>query len=298
MIRLAVIGFGAWGSRYAPSAAEAGNCIVTHVAGSGESREYLHRIPSREWRRLIDAPVDAFVVATPPDARVQICCELLMRGRPVMVEKPLALDVTSANTIEQCAEASGAPLLVAHQHVFAPAYEELRERCSGWRKPYVTTRGGGPGPLRSYSALWDYGPHDVSMFLGMVPNHFVETAHWEIESAWRRRGLFGALVKAGKHLGEISVWNDSSPKSRHLTVSGGDGLLSYDDLDEHKLRFNGRPVAIPPERPLARALRAFADAAQGAPRDYRFRLGAPVVELVSDIESMLCAEDPEDSQLN
>lgn len=286
MIRLGLIGCGAWGWRYVPSALEADNCAVTHIAGARleDGLAGLERVPAREWRRLLDAPVDAFVVATPPDSHEDICVDLLAAGRPVMVEKPLALSLRAASEIADASRRSGAPMLVAHQHLFAPAYEKLRETCSHWDRVSVVSAGGGTGPVRpGYSALWDYGAHDVSMFLGLTARRFST----DFVSGDRKGGNFRMLLEAAEgRSGLLRVWNDGE-KRRVFSAMNGTNVLEYDDLSPSplgKLRLNGTPVPVAGEKPLTCAVRAFADAvAKGGTDDWRFdpMLGVEVTRILA-----------------
>lgn len=308
-LRLAVVGMGAWGWRYVSSAAEAGNAIVTHAAGNAEGRmlgkdpelqpRRLHQIvSSREWRKLLDAPVDAFVVATPPETHEEIACAMLEAGRPVVLEKPMALDFYAVLRIALAAKKHHTPLLVMHQHLFAPAYEELLSRVVGWDAIASSSRGGGLGPNRSYSALWDYGPHDVALHLGLARagddsaggDDADEPGHFRVVAASRRGGSFGFALEGEKVTAIAQVWNDRAPKARGLVAIGYEGMYVYDDLDPegHKLRFRGQPLAIPDEKPLARAIRAFADVVRaGGTNDWRFApsFGVEVTRLLSVVDA-------------
>lgn len=293
MIRLGLIGCGRWGRNYVQAAHEAGNCAVTHVAGATWPHG-VEAVASTDWRRLQNARVDAFIVATPPSTHAEICTELLALGRPVMVEKPMALGVLDAVAIADAAIASGAPLLVNHQHLFAPAYEELRERSSGWSSRVVVSAAGGRGPVRDYSALWDYGAHDVAMFLGLT-----RTRRSARVFADRRGGNFRVTLGTKDESGFLRVWNDAEPKARTLTVMRGSESLTYDDLDPlgAKLRHDGRPIPVAPDKPLTRAVRAFADVCAGKPRDWRFDpfFGVDVTRILSQAEATMEERDGDDS---
>jgi predicted dehydrogenase len=289
VIRLGLIGCGAWGWRYIGAAGEAGNCRVTHVAG-GDSRNYdpnLYRIPSSEWRSLLVASVDAFIVATPPDTHEEICTTLLKSGRPVMVEKPLALSYAEAVEIVGTAVHHNAPLLVNHQHLFAPAYEALRERAFFPR--FIRSSAGNIGPFRSYSALWDYGPHDVAMALGLGDPR-PEYAALTLCGA-RREGTDTVLdLVSTPAQSEIRIWNERLPKTRRFIVSSPGWLAEYDDLEPQgrRLRINGEPIAISNEKPLTRSVRAFADAVRTGKTDWRFGgFGAEVVRILEDAEKKI-----------
>lgn len=297
MIRLGLIGCGAWGWRYLPSAVEAGNATVTHssrpgkkalenphfkkfVDDSGRKPEFVD-----DWREMVDK-VDAFVVSTPPSSHAQICAHLLELGRPVMVEKPFTLSVSEALTLQRIASASKAILLVNNVHLFAPAYERLREIVLEAKPSHsrVYGRGGGAGPHRAdYSALWDYGPHDVSMCLGLGLGHptAVRCVRMPDEFGCVQLGCqrFDLNVCFGPHEANVQVWNGALPKQRHFEVLWEGTRLVYDELEPNKLllRCNNNPVGISDEKPLARAVRAFAEAVANGKTDWRFGADIGVV---------------------
>jgi len=211
-----------------------------------------------------------------------------------MVEKPVVLDADRARVLAEFARTCGVPFLVAHQHLFAPAYEELRARVLEWDEFAVISAGGGLGPHRNYSALWDYGPHDVAMFLGL-------TRHGRIDDdlkADRTGGAFRILLGEGRRTGFLCVWNDAAPKTRRFTVLRHPDIIVYDDRDPGGclLRHNGRPIPVEPERPLTRAVRAFADACRGKSRDWRFDpfLGVEVTRILAQAEVRTEQTDGED----
>lgn len=287
MIRLGLIGCGQWGWRYIPSAEEAGNAKVTHVSRvsknlSGHVADVSSMLRGRtvvdDWREMANAPVDAFVVATPPDSHAEICAHLLDLGRPVMVEKPMVLDVRSGLSLHDLAQKAGVPFLVNHVHLFSPAYEALRRKVldlSG-KRFRIYSRAGNAGPYRSYSALWDYGPHDLAMCVGLdlgVPTA-VFGMRMPDEFGCVQLGCqrFDVNVCFGRHEANIQVWNGALPKQRHFEVICEGTRLVYDELEPNGLvlRCNNQPLEVSKERPLARAVRAFAEAVRTGETDWRF----------------------------
>jgi predicted dehydrogenase len=289
VLRLGLIGCGAWGWRYLPAALEAGGCAITHIARV--SRAITEAWPFvrgakrvHDWRLLLHEPLDAFIVATPPSARVEIVCELLFQGRPVMVEKPMALGERDARVIEISARRS-APLLVNHIHLFAPAYEELRDRALMWRgRIDAVARGGGAGPAREYSSLWDYGPHDVAMVLGLCGGEKRRV----VEAHRPTSGSCAFEMRAGRVSADVRVWSDAR-KQRSFDVVNEDGdRLVYDDLSTAKLRQNGVEVPVSSERPLTRSLRSFVEAVRTGRGDWRFgaQIGLDVCRMLDGVEAL------------
>lgn len=269
MIRLGLVGCGRWGRHFIAAARESGEAEVGYVAGSNlpELPPGVFSVGSREWRKLLDAPVDAFVVATPASTHEEVALEVLGRGQPVMIEKPLTLSIESTCRVLATAARARVPLLVDHVHLFAPAYEELRARVLDWPAFTVLSSGGSYGPVRDdCTALWDYGPHDVAMFLGLAGD-----APARLTGASRVAGAYHLRLEAGKKTGLVRLWNDA-PRARALgAMLGPDHVLVYDDVEPAaKLTLNGKAIPVSPERPLTRAVRAFARAARTGETCWRF----------------------------
>lgn len=263
MIRLALIGPGAWGKNYIEAAKETGMAEVVNVVG-------------RDWRERLSVPpgfapttsdtvqpAEAVIVATPPEVRTKICVELADRGIPMMVEKPICLSVKEVEEIGRALGQGGASLLVDHTHLFSPAYEALRmfvRSAVGRVRLYFRTYS---PAVRAYSPLWDHGPHDLAMCLGLglgPPVHASATrsedhvdmdVHFDEGDAAHMRVIHG-------------------PKRKTLVVMCGDMGAVYNAC-LGTLEVNGKSVPVSDERPLTRAVRAFAQAVKdGGTDDWRF----------------------------
>jgi phthalate 4,5-cis-dihydrodiol dehydrogenase len=72
---------------------------------------------------LVDDPdVEAVYIATPHQFHEAQVLLALAAGKPVLVEKPMALDLPSARRMAEAAERAGLPLIVGHSHSFDAPY--------------------------------------------------------------------------------------------------------------------------------------------------------------------------------
>jgi predicted dehydrogenase len=82
-----------------------------------------------DYRELLtNRDVDAVVITTPNDSHVAIACDAAKAGKHILVEKPMALDTASAETMVQAAEDGGVTLMVAQSRRFSDAVRELVRR--------------------------------------------------------------------------------------------------------------------------------------------------------------------------
>lgn len=79
--------------------------------------------------RALAGRVDAAIIATPTSAHAEVGCRLLEDGLDLLVEKPLAPDLESADRLVATAEKAGRILQVGHLERFNPAVVELERRA-------------------------------------------------------------------------------------------------------------------------------------------------------------------------
>jgi predicted dehydrogenase len=137
-LRAAAIGVGSLGRHHARNYVEmAGEGRVEFVGVCDANAETANKIATEfgralctDWRELLDK-VDVVSVATPTETHCEIACAFLEKGVHVLVEKPIAANVSDADKMIAAANASGARLMVGQLERFNPAMVALR--------PHVTT---------------------------------------------------------------------------------------------------------------------------------------------------------------
>jgi predicted dehydrogenase len=124
MFRIAVIGAGQFGQNH---------CRVVRQSARAELTAVVDIDPARadiaDYRQLA-GKVDAAIVATPTSAHADIGCWLLEHGIDVLVEKPIAPDLESADRLIAAAERHGRILQAGHLERFNPAVIALEGRVT------------------------------------------------------------------------------------------------------------------------------------------------------------------------
>ncbi|PZF94895.1 oxidoreductase [Micromonospora deserti] len=128
---------------------------------------------------LIDA-CDAVAVALPPDVQADIAVRAATAGRHLLLDKPLALNTVDADRVVDAAAASGIASVVFFTQRFHPnvtAFLAATAAAGGWQHARATMfasiyQPGSPygGSLwrRQHGALWDIGPHALSVILPVL----------------------------------------------------------------------------------------------------------------------------------
>ena len=97
-----------------------------------KAKDYARRHHVPRWyndaSQLINDPeVNAIYVATPPSAHAEYTLAAIHAGKPVYVEKPMALNYTAAHTMANAAAANNIKLVVAHYRREWPLFKKIKQ---------------------------------------------------------------------------------------------------------------------------------------------------------------------------
>lgn len=279
-VRLGLIGAGRWGRNYIKTIRGLPGARLSVLASRNPANKELVD-PSchimADWHGLLDPQlVDGVIIATPPDLHAEML-EAAIRARlPALVEKPLTLNLPDALRLQSLQREFNALVLVDHIRLFNSAFIELiRQAPQLGRIREIHSESGNWGPFRSYTALWDYGPHDLSITLTLLRQFPSKVGVREL----KRRDIEDTV--AGNYLIELSFLNDVHAeiivgnlfenKTSRLTVILDRGTLILDDLATDKLlrrddKTGGTMVVeLDSKLPLTRAVETFVAGIRGEP---------------------------------
>lgn len=97
-----------------------------------KAKDYAHRHGVEKWYsnadELINDPdVNAIYVATPPSSHEEYAIKAMKAGKPVYVEKPMAINSAAAERIEQAAKQTGVKTVIAHYRRQQPLFLKVKE---------------------------------------------------------------------------------------------------------------------------------------------------------------------------
>ena len=186
-VRVAVVGLGLMGRVHARNARDLGARIVGGADVAADTREEFEAefgVPTYESYEdlLAEEAIDAVVITTPNRFHEAIATDALEAGYDVLVEKPLAHTLESAERIAAAAEAAPGFCMIGFHSRFSPAAKATRAYADAGRfgdighveATYVRRRGiPSPGSwftteeLSGGGSLIDVGVHvvDLSMFV-------------------------------------------------------------------------------------------------------------------------------------
>lgn len=262
MIRVALIGCGAWGQNILRVLVASPRAQVVAVADPSAPRRAVAAslAPEAAIVASIDdavaAGVDAVLIAAPPHAHAQLVLRALAAGVDVFVEKPLATRAADADRCLARAAALGRVAMVGHLLRYHPAVARLLDLAkSGALGPLLrleSTRLSIAGD-RSASALWTLGPHDFSVLHALDPS--------PITSLSARAAATGdpVLVQAELASGlaaTVALSRVGAVKERRIRVVGAGAAAIFDDVcapDRVLVSHDGgvREIAVEWREPLA-----------------------------------------------
>ncbi|MGI9064541.1 MAG: Gfo/Idh/MocA family protein [Pseudonocardiaceae bacterium] len=243
--RVAVVGYGYWGSKHVRVLAGIPGVEVIVVDGIEERiAEARTTFP---WVRAVprlDAvldDVDAVVVATPPASHAAVAMQSLCAGKHVLVEKPLATTVPDAQAMVRTAARCGVHLMVGHTFEYNAAVWKLKQIIDSGelgRILYIDTARLSLGRYQpDCNVIWDLAPHDISIvsyLLGESPTTASVWAqryigHRYADVAYLRLDFEQARTHAYVHVSWLHP-----RKVRTVTVVGERKMVVYDDLSDNE----------------------------------------------------------------
>jgi UDP-N-acetylglucosamine 3-dehydrogenase len=245
VIKAAVIGVGSMGSNHARIYDSLDG--VTLVGVCDADAEQAARVASRHRTKayadhaaLLDQErPDLVSLVVPTQLHLPVALDVIERGLPLLVEKPIADTVANASEMLEQAEARGVPLMVGHVERFNPAVSELRRRLEDGQlgKMFqIHARRLGPFPhrIRDVGVVIDLATHDLDVMCHLtgagVTRVYAETEQ-EIHTH-HEDSLSGLLRFDNGVVGVLDVNWLTPTKVRELYVTGEKGMFVVNYLTQ------------------------------------------------------------------
>ncbi len=108
------------------------NLVAVMRRDAAKAADYAHRHHVPTWYSdadaLINDPnVNAIYVATPPSSHADYAMRAMRAGKPVYVEKPMALDFAECDAMNRVSRETGVPLFVAYYRRAMPYFLKVKD---------------------------------------------------------------------------------------------------------------------------------------------------------------------------
>lgn len=242
--RICTIGAGRWGKNHVRTLSSLGALGGIVEANAARKQELAQEYPDvqlfADVHGALEAPFDGYIVATPAETHYEIASVLLKRGKPVLVEKPMALSAAQARKLAKLAERRNTTLMVGHVLLFHPAIRKIKDLVDAGkigRLQYLYSNRLNLGTVRTEeNILWSFAPHDISIFqylIGAMPTE-VESHGGIFLQPQLHDSTITVLRYPGNIVGHIFVSWLHPFKEHRLVAIGTKGMLSFDDSSESK----------------------------------------------------------------
>lgn len=247
MITLALIGVGAWGKKHLKTLKEIPHCQLKYICAT--SQKTLEALPSSyikvsNYQELYKYKnINGIIIATPSSTHYRIAKDFLKRGYNLLIEKPVALSYQETLELKRVSEQKKACVLAGHLFQYHPAYLKIKELLKKIGKiQYLDFEGVDLGPFRNdTSALWDWGPHDVTMCLELVGKMPLEVSAWMVNKLRPKTQWYDLvylrLVFPDDIFAFLKMGWLSPIKKRKIIIVGSLSSLIFDDTVSRKITF-------------------------------------------------------------
>ena len=175
------------------------------------------------------------MIATDATTHCQIATTALQAGKHVFIEKPMAMSLAEATTIQRQADNHNKQVMIGHLIRYHPAFQALEAEVKQGRIGairHIQANRLAMGRIRSTeSVLHDLCPHDLSLILALTENephrivcHGLSHMTAGLADFLSTSLIFECNVTASMHTSWLSPI-----KEHRLTVTGKTGSLVFDD---------------------------------------------------------------------
>jgi predicted dehydrogenase len=103
-------------------------CTTTAAGAADKARQFGFKRSTADWRDVVnDDAVQAIVIASPQETHLEIAVAAFLKGKHVLCEKPLGLNLEQSQTMLVAAENSGCVHMVGFNYIRTPASQLARQ---------------------------------------------------------------------------------------------------------------------------------------------------------------------------
>ncbi len=261
--KLCVIGAGRWGKNHIKTLVDIGSLggiVESNILVLEKMKEMYpgcHFFSNLEDSFKED--FDAYIVSTPPKTHFEIAKNIINRNKPLLVEKPLTLDLNESITLNNLAKKNNVNLMVGHLLLFHPAFVKIKKIINDGKIgkiQYIYSNRLNLGSFRTdENVLWSFAPHDISLF-----NFFFEDSPESLVSSGvdiLQKGIHDTSITSIKYgdskMGHIFVSWLHPFKEHRFVIIGSKGMIHFEDTGEQKpLIFYDKSVKLGGKMPVTK----------------------------------------------
>ncbi|MDY6846711.1 MAG: Gfo/Idh/MocA family oxidoreductase [Chloroflexota bacterium] len=266
-LKTAVIGVGSMGKNHARIYWELPNADLVGVADfdHGTAEKIANKYGTKayyDYKVLLDeTKPDAVTLAVPTIYHHDIALEIIERGIPLLIEKPISFTIEEGQSIIDAAKKKNVKLMIGHIERFNPAIITLKKHISEGKIGRIFQMDAhrqGPFPARvaDVGVVVDLAVHDLDVMRFVSKKEIIRVyAETEKHIHSKYEDLLTGLVRFSDGIvGTLAINWLTPTKIREFIVTGERGLYRCDYLTQD-LFFFENPVSSGSEWDNLRVLR-------------------------------------------
>jgi predicted dehydrogenase len=258
-LRFGLLGTGYWAVRThgaALSASEWAELVGVWGRDPAKAIDVAERLGTGAYDDLDEllGSVEAVAIALPPDVQARLAVQAARAGCHLLLDKPLALDVPSAEAVVKAVDDAGVASVVfftARFHAETERWIEAAARCAPWHSAHFVSYNNIIHPGSHYAgsvwrhehgALWDVGPHALAALVPVMgPVRSVaarrgpsgsDTVHVVVEHGpGSSAGESGPAATTGASTFSVSLSMPTAGTGRGLVLYGEEGVWVRPEAD-------------------------------------------------------------------
>lgn len=177
-MKVGVIGAGVMGRNHCRVYGELGHEVLVFdpSPSATDSIKALGCTPCSTVNELIGKS-DAISVCTPTSTHHDTAMQCIEAGKPVLIEKPIAVSIQEAEELVRAAQKAGTTLMVGHVERFNPAIGKLKEVIGDFGPIFSMSArrvGGYPARIKDCGVTIDLAIHDIDLMRWLANGNIKE----------------------------------------------------------------------------------------------------------------------------
>ncbi len=204
-LRFGLVGYGAWGQCHAGAIQATDGAELGGVAvPSRESRDravtdHPQAFVTSDYRELVERDdIDVIDIVLPSHLHFEVAEAALQTGKHVLLEKPMALQVSECQRLNTMASDRNLQLAVGHElrlsSLWAGVHSLIQEGVIG--DPLYCLVELSRRPYRQGASGWRYDIGRVGSWILEEPIHFFDLARWYLESVGEPQSVYATASSA------------------------------------------------------------------------------------------------------
>jgi predicted dehydrogenase len=243
-VKIGVIGAGYWGKNHIRVLKELDlqeKCEFIGISDLDITKKQLAESLGikyyQDYKSLI-RNVDAIIIAAPAGQLFRISKYALKHSKHVLVEKPFSLNYKNGVELVELAEKNHLTIMVGHIFLYTPQINKIKQLVQDNKLGnvfYGYSQRLNLGIIRDdVNALWNFGPHDISIFLDLfncLPSEVNATGLTYLQNRVEDVVFLNMRFPSGVFVSSHLSWIEPV-KTRKVTLVGDKGMLVWDDASQ------------------------------------------------------------------